>query len=74
MHIAPVPPPALPDWTPVTPPRAAAAHGLWPAWLAGMLARGEERRQLLALEERDLRDIGLTAAEARALAWRRRPR
>jgi uncharacterized protein YjiS (DUF1127 family) len=39
------------------------------------LARSVERRQLLALEERDLRDMGLTPSEVRILAqkplWRR---
>ena len=67
MHIARVTPPALPD---LTPARAAppAARGLWPAWLETVLARRAERRQLLAMEERDLRDIGLTPSEALALA------
>jgi uncharacterized protein YjiS (DUF1127 family) len=40
-----------------------------------VLTRRAERQQLLALEERELRDIGLTRAEAWALAqkplWRR---
>ncbi|MDO9710901.1 DUF1127 domain-containing protein [Paracraurococcus lichenis] len=52
----------------LAPPRAA--HGLWPAWLGLVLARLAERRELLALGERDLRDIGLTEAEALALARR----
>lgn len=54
------------------PPQPASA---WADWLGTVLARLAERRQLLALEERDLRDIGLTPAEAWALArkplWRR---
>jgi uncharacterized protein YjiS (DUF1127 family) len=57
---------------PALPP---AARGVWPAWLETVLARRAERQQLLALEERDLRDIGLTPSEAWALAqeplWRR---
>jgi uncharacterized protein YjiS (DUF1127 family) len=51
-----------------------AARSLWPAWLSRVLAHAAERRQLLAMEERDLRDIGLTPSEARILAqkplWR----
>lgn len=83
MHIARVTPPALPSLATPVPapaalPRPAAAgapRGVWPAWLETVLARRTERRQLLALEERDLRDIGLTPSEALALArqplWRR---
>ncbi len=56
-------------------PRPGPAKGRWPAWLGTVLSRLAERRQLLALEERDMRDIGLTAAEVLALArkplWRR---
>jgi uncharacterized protein YjiS (DUF1127 family) len=52
----------------------AVARGIWPAWLSTVLARAAERRQLRAMEERDLRDIGLTPSEARILAqkplWR----
>ena len=52
-----------------------AVQHLWPSWLAMMLARRAERQQLLALDERDLRDIGLTPSEAWSLAqaplWRR---
>jgi uncharacterized protein YjiS (DUF1127 family) len=71
MHLARVTPPALPSLASSvaarpTPP--AAPHGVWPAWLETVLARRAERRQLLALEERDLRDIGLTPSEALALA------
>jgi uncharacterized protein YjiS (DUF1127 family) len=44
------------------------AGGGWRAWLDGVLARRTERRQLLALEARELRDIGLTPSEAWALA------
>jgi uncharacterized protein YjiS (DUF1127 family) len=71
MHIARVTPPALPSLASVPPARPAppkAARGVWPAWLETVLARRTERRQLLALEERDLRDIGLTPSEALALA------
>jgi uncharacterized protein YjiS (DUF1127 family) len=78
MHIARMTPPALPSLASATPARPtppAAAHGVWPAWLETVLARRAERRQLLALDERELRDIGLTPAEAWALAqqplWRR---
>lgn len=78
MHIAPVSAPAT---SPISPrnaapraPQPAAASGFWPSWLETILTRQAERRQLLALEERDLRDIGLTPAEAWALArkplWR----
>jgi uncharacterized protein YjiS (DUF1127 family) len=53
---------------------AAPPPAAWPAWLSRMLAQAAERRQLLAMEERDLRDVGLTPAEARILArkplWR----
>ena len=70
MHIARVTPPALPGLASAAParPRHPAARGVWPAWLETVLARAAERRQLLALEERDLRDIGLTPSEAWALA------
>lgn len=56
---------------PALPPVAS----VWPVWLSTILARQTERRQLLLLDDRDLRDIGLTPSEARALAarplWRR---
>jgi uncharacterized protein YjiS (DUF1127 family) len=56
-------------------PAPAKDGGVWLAWLTMVLARRTERRQLLALDERDLRDIGLARAEAWALArrplWRR---
>ena len=71
MHIARVTPPAVPKLASVEPPQPAApaaTRGVWPAWLETVLARRAERRQLLALEERDLRDIGLTPSEALALA------
>lgn len=73
MHVTRVPTAAPPAWTPVAPTRAPARTStrpptLWPAWLNGILARAAERRQLLALEPRELRDIGLTPAEAWALA------
>ena len=78
MHIARVTPPAAaqPGLGALRGPRQpSAARGVWPAWLETVLARRAERRQLLALEERDLRDIGLTPSEAWALAqqplWRR---
>jgi len=78
MHIARMTPPAAPSLASAAaarPAPAAAASGLWPAWLKTVLARQAERRQLLALDERDLRDIGLTPSEAWALAqeplWRR---
>ena len=78
MHIARVTPPAAPSLASAAaaqPAPPAAARGVWPAWLETVLARRAERRQLLALEERDLRDIGLTPSEAWALAqqplWRR---
>jgi uncharacterized protein YjiS (DUF1127 family) len=77
MHITRV---AVPVATSLTSPGAippappSAARSIWPAWLTAVLARSAERRQLLALEERDLRDIGLTPSEARVLAqkplWR----
>ena len=76
MHIARVTPPALPSLASATPTSASlaqptapiAARGVWPTWLEKVLARRAERRQLVALEERDLRDIGLTPSEALALA------
>ena len=71
MHIARVTPPAVPELTSVElgrPVPPTAARGVWPTWLETVLARRAERRQLLALEERDLRDIGLTPSEAWALA------
>ena len=71
MHITRVTPPALPSLASATLARSApprAARGVWPAWLETVLAHRAERRQLLALEERDLRDIGLTPSEALALA------
>ena len=68
MHIARVTPPTLPSLASVRPLPPAAVRGVWPAWLETVLARRAERRQLLALEERDLRDIGLTPSEALALA------
>ena len=77
MHIARMTPPAAPSLATAAArlAPAAAASGLWPAWLKTVLARQAERRQLLALDERDLRDIGLTPSEAWALAqeplWRR---
>ena len=82
MHIARVTPPALPSLASATPtsaslaqPTAPIAARVWLSWLETVLARRAERRQLLALEERDLRDIGLTPSEAWALAqeplWRR---
>ena len=73
MHIARATTPANPSLlsrAAATPPRAPA-HSPWPAWLEAMLARRAERRQLLALGPRELRDIGLTPAEAWALARRR---
>ena len=48
--------------TGATPP---AARSIWPAWLSGVLAYAAERRQLLAMEQRE---IGLTPSEARLLA------
>ena len=62
MHIARVTPPAPPSLTSLVtmPPMPPAARGVWPAWLQTVLDRRVERRQLLALDERDLRDIGLT--------------
>ena len=71
MHIARVTPPARPSLASAALPQPAAPiapRGVWPAWLETVLARRAERRQLLALEERDLRDIGLTPSEALALA------
>jgi uncharacterized protein YjiS (DUF1127 family) len=71
MHIARVTPPAIPGLASsvaARPAPPAAARSVWPAWLEMILARQAERRQLLALEERDLRDIGLTPSEALALA------
>ena len=68
MHITRVTPPALPSLTSAPPAPPQATRGVWPAWLETVLTRRAERRQLLALEERDLRDIGLTPSEALALA------
>jgi uncharacterized protein YjiS (DUF1127 family) len=71
MHIARVTPPAIPHLVSAVaalPTQPVATHGIWPAWLETVLARRAERRQLLALEERDLRDIGLTPSEVLALA------
>ncbi len=73
MHVSRV---ALPIATSLASPGAPppAARSPWPAWLSRVLAQASERRQLLAMEERDLRDVGLTPAEARILArkplWR----
>ena len=80
MYVTRVPAPAADSLTSrgamsPTPQPPVASKGFWPAWLNLVLARRAERRQLLALEERELRDIGLTRAEAWALArkplWRR---
>ena len=78
MHIARVTPPAAPNLASpaaARPAPPAATGGFWPGWLETVLSRRAERRQLLALDERDLRDIGLTPSEAWALAkeplWRR---
>ncbi|MCB4822454.1 DUF1127 domain-containing protein [Roseicella aerolata] len=80
MHVTRVTPAAAETLTPrgaITAafPQPGPARGPWPVWLETMLSRMAERRQLLALKERDLRDIGLTPAEAWALArkplWRR---
>jgi uncharacterized protein YjiS (DUF1127 family) len=79
MHVARVTPADTDAFTARAVSTAAAARrparGSWPAWLESVLSRIAERRQLLALEERDLRDIGLTPAEVHALArrplWRR---
>ena len=71
MHIARVTQPALlslASSVAARPSPPIAPRGVWPAWLETVLARRAERRQLLALEERDLRDIGLTPSEALALA------
>lgn len=77
MHIAPVARPASNTMSTGAEPRTlrpVAARGFWPVWLDTVLARRAERQQLLALGERDLRDIGLTSADAWALArkplWR----
>jgi uncharacterized protein YjiS (DUF1127 family) len=78
MHVSRV---ALPATTSLASPAAPlpaasslATRSPWPAWLSRVLAQAAERRQLLAMEERDLRDVGLTPAEARILArkplWR----
>ena len=80
MHVTRVTPAAAEALTPrdaaaAASPQPGPAKGPWPAWLDTVLSRLAERRQLLALEDRELRDIGLTRAEARALArqpfWRR---
>ncbi len=65
MHIAHVMSPAVPQLTPAPP---APTLGVWPAWMRAFLARRAESRELLALGERELRDIGLTQAEAWTLA------
>ncbi|MEN0073878.1 MAG: DUF1127 domain-containing protein [Paracraurococcus sp.] len=70
MHITRVTAPAIPDLVsraaPAPRPQPRTPH--WLAWLEARLARRAERRQLLALTSRELRDIGLTPAEAWALA------
>jgi uncharacterized protein YjiS (DUF1127 family) len=80
MHVTRVTPAAAEALTPrdaaaAASPQPGPAKGPWPAWLDTVLSRLAERRQLLALEERDMRDIGLTRAEVLALArrplWRR---
>ena len=80
MYVTRMPTPAADSLTPTgaLPPTlrpAVASGGFWLVWLQMVLARWAERQQLLALEERELRDIGLTQAEAWALAqkplWRR---
>lgn len=77
MHIARVTVPAAETLalTPARGPAPPSAAGVWPVWLKTILARRTERRQLFSLDDRDLRDIGLTPSEARALAerplWRR---
>jgi uncharacterized protein YjiS (DUF1127 family) len=82
MHVARVTPTAAAAST-LTPRGAVAAAplrrgpapGSWPAWMGAVLSRVAERRQLLALEQRDMRDIGLSRAEVLALArkplWQR---
>ena len=65
MHIARVMPPAAPRLTSVRP---VPSPGIWPAWMRTFLARRAESRELLAMDERELRDIGLTRSEAWALA------
>ncbi|MBL6459446.1 DUF1127 domain-containing protein [Belnapia sp. T6] len=73
MHVSRIPMPVAASLalTGTTPP---AARSIWPAWLSKVLTQAAERRQLLMMEERDLRDIGLTPSEARILAqkplWR----
>jgi uncharacterized protein YjiS (DUF1127 family) len=78
MHVTRVMAPAAEPMTTrgaVLPTQPSPARGVWLDWLDTVLARRAERRQLLALDARDLRDIGLTQAEAWALArqplWRR---
>ena len=73
MHVSRVPMPVAASLA-STGPTPPAARSIWPAWLLRVLAQVAERRQLLMMEERDLRDIGLTPSEARTLAqkplWR----
>lgn len=73
MHVSRIPMPVAASLA-STGPTPPAAGRPWPAWLSRALARAAERRQLLLMEERDLRDIGLTPSEARILAqkplWR----
>lgn len=80
MHVTRVAPPGAETLmqqssVPTGVPRGGRGEaGLWPLWLRGVLARLAERAQLRALDERELRDIGLTPAEAAWLArkpvWR----
>ncbi|WP_431267009.1 hypothetical protein [Dankookia sp. P2] len=70
MHIARVTLPAAPELTAAKTPRPCAARGR-PRRLAGLAGIGSRppgrTAAALALEERDLRDIGLTPSEAWAL-------
>jgi uncharacterized protein YjiS (DUF1127 family) len=63
----------IPDTT-LQPPRPVAARPFWRATLERWQARLREREQMLRLDERELRDAGLTAydvaIEARKLPWR----
>jgi uncharacterized protein YjiS (DUF1127 family) len=72
MHLARAALPVAPSMTlqDAAPPQLAAESQFWPAWLDTILTRWAEREQLLGLDERELRDIGLTPTEALALAQR----
>jgi uncharacterized protein YjiS (DUF1127 family) len=44
--------------------RSSAPRPSWGAWLLGLLGCGRSRRRLAELDDRMLRDVGLTREEA----------